>query len=179
MSLRKLLLIPSLLRDKCVMHFDKCFLFIYGNDLFFCLLYSVNVVTVIDFWVLNQPCILGLDPSRIVMVYYSCYILLESVNHFIKDFDSVFMKVLVDKFLFLSCQVLRSGMVISKQEDTPPFSILCKNFCKMSVISSVTAWYYNRIHQWNHLNLQFSVMASFWQLHLSYLINKGLLVFSA
>ena len=51
----------------------------------------------------------------------------------------MFMKVLVDKFFFLSCQVLRSGMVTSKQEDTPPFSILRKNFCKMPVISLVTA----------------------------------------
>lgn len=148
MSLRKLLLIPGLLRDKCVMHFDKYFLFMYGNDLFFCLLYSVTVVRMIDFWVLNQPCILGVDPSWIVMVYYSCYILLESINHFFKDFDSVFMKVLVDKFIFLSSQVLKSGMVTSRQEDTPPFSILHKNFCKMNVISSVTTWYYNRIHQW-------------------------------
>lgn len=49
MSLRKLLLISSLLKDKCLMYFDKCFLFIYGNDLFFCLLYSVTVVIVIDF----------------------------------------------------------------------------------------------------------------------------------
>ena len=73
------------------------------------------------------------------MVYYSCYILLESISHFFKDFDSVFMKVLVDKFFFLSCQVLRSGMVTSKQEDTHPFSILRKNFCKMHVISLVTA----------------------------------------
>lgn len=39
----------SLLKDKCLMYFDKCFLFIYGNDLFFCLLYSVTVVIVIDF----------------------------------------------------------------------------------------------------------------------------------
>ena len=49
MSLRKFLLIPGLLRDKCVMHFDKYFLFMYGNDLFFCLLYSVTVVIMIDF----------------------------------------------------------------------------------------------------------------------------------
>lgn len=140
----KLLLISSLLKDKCLMYFDKCFIHIWKWSLF---LPSLFCYCGYSDWLFSLKPTLH---SWIIMVYYSCYILVESINQFFQGFwFYVHESIGKDKFLFvLSGFKIRYGYKQAGRYSS--FSILHKNFCKMNVISSVTAWYYNRINQWTN-----------------------------
>lgn len=60
------------------MNFDKCLFYIFGDDhMFFWCLYSVNVVSYINyFWTLNKPCISGINSiwSWFVILFIHCLI---------------------------------------------------------------------------------------------------------
>lgn len=118
--------------------------FYWDNHIMF-LLYFINVwVIAIDFWMLNQSCILGISPLWLWYIIFFMYCLDWFVNVLFRIFAFVFTKRLVSSFPFLKCpyQVLVSWLcwphkttwIVIPPFFFPPFLSL---FTKSSFVISV------------------------------------------
>lgn len=81
-----------------ILDFVRCFFCTYWDDqlFFFGLMWWVIMI---DFWMLNQSYTLRINPTQ--LKYYPFYILLDLIKFCLEFFTSVFMREIVQSFLFL------------------------------------------------------------------------------
>lgn len=76
-----------------ILHFVKCFLFIYSDDHVIIIFYSINVMyNTYWFMYLNHPCLPGMNPTRLWHMMLSMCCQIQSDSILLRSFVHVFIR---------------------------------------------------------------------------------------